>query len=179
MASLARKAMNAKDTILHRKYLLLNRAIPELLWIDMMAGNTTENTPATIPRDTAAWLNLSFTGKNKNLDALSQQIEQALKADGYKTQSMKSTLGNVVQAQKAGVLRGLVDANRAFSILIAGQPDEFSVHIGIGKWIQNVGVAVVESFFFSPLVFLVDGGEVLWTTHVESGIARQITQIVG
>jgi hypothetical protein len=141
----------------------------------MMAGNST----TTIPRDAAAWLNLSFTGKNRDLDQLSQQIEQQLKADGYKTQSNKAPTGNVVQAQKAGVLRGIVDANRAFSILISGQPDNFSVHIGIGKWIQNVSVAVVESLIFSPLVFVVDGGEVLWTTHVESGIAKQITQIVG
>ena len=141
----------------------------------MMAGNTT----TTIPKDTAAWLNLSFTGKNKNLDQLAQQIEQALKADGYKTQALKAPIGNVVQAQKAGVLRGIVDANRAFSILISGQPHDFSVHIGIGKWLQNAGVAVVESLIFSPLVFVVDGGEVLWTTHVESGLAKQITQIVG
>ncbi len=141
----------------------------------MMAGNTT----TTIPKDTAAWLNLSFTGKNKNLDQLSQQIEQALKTDGYKTQALKTPIGNVIQAQKAGVLRGIVDANRAFSILISGQPNDFSVHIGIGKWLQNAGVAAVESLIFSPLVFVVDGGEVLWTTHVESGLAKQITQIVG
>jgi|ERR1035437_3258456 hypothetical protein len=141
----------------------------------MIAGNSA----TTIPRDTAAWLNLSFTGKNKDLDQLSQQIEQQLKTDGYRTQSVKAPIGNVIQAQKAGILRGIVDANRAFSILIAGQPNEFSVHIGIGKWIQNIGVAVVESFFFSPLVLVVDGAEILWTTHVESGIAKQITQIVG
>ncbi len=139
----------------------------------------TANSTTTIPKDAAAWLNLSFQGKNKDLDALSQQIEQQLKADGYKTQSMKAPIGNIVQAQKAGVLRGIVDANRAFSILISGQPNDFSVHIGIGKWLQNAAVAIGESLIFSPLVFLVDGGEVLWTTHVESGIAKQITQIVG
>jgi hypothetical protein len=141
----------------------------------MLAGNTT----TTIPKDAAAWINLSFKGKNKNLDALSQRIEQQLKSDGYKTQSMKGPIGNVIQAQKAGVLRGLVDANWAFSILVAGQPDDFSVHIGIGKWIQNIGVAIVESLIFSPLAIVVDGSEILWTTHVESGLAKQITQIVG
>jgi hypothetical protein len=114
----------------------------------MIAGNTTN----TIPRDTAAWLNLTFQGKNRDLDQLSQQIEQHLKTDGYKTQSMKAPIGNVIQAQKAGVLRGLIDADRAFSIVIAGQPSDFSVHIGIGKWIQNIGVAVVESILLSPLV---------------------------
>jgi hypothetical protein len=141
----------------------------------MMSGNTTK----TIPGDTAAWLNMSFQGKNRDLDQLSQQIEQQLKTEGYKTQSMKAPIGNVIQAQKAGILRGLVDANRAFSILIAGQPNDFSVHIGIGKWIQNVGVALVETLIFSPLALVVDGAEILWTTHVESGLAKQITQIVG
>jgi hypothetical protein len=141
----------------------------------MMTGNTTN----TIPKDTAAWLNLSFKGKNKDLDQLAQQIEQRLKADGYKTQSMKAPIGNIVQAQKAGILRGIVDANRAFSILIAGHPDDFSIHIGIGKWLQNAAVAVAETIIFSPLALVVDGGEILWTTHVESGLAKQITQIVG
>jgi len=140
-----------------------------------MTGNST----TTIPKDTAAWLNLSFQGKNKDLDQLAQQIEQQLKTDGYKTQSMKAPIGNIVQAQKAGILRGIVDANRAFSILISGQPNDFSVHIGIGKWFQNLGVAVVETILFSPLALVVDGAEILWTTHVESGLAKQITQIVG
>jgi hypothetical protein len=137
------------------------------------------NNSATIPKDTAAWVNLSFQGKNKDLDQLARDVEQQLKGDGYKTQSIKAPIGNVIQAQKAGVLRGLVDANRAFSILIAGQPNDFSVHIGIGKWLQNAGVAVVETIIFSPLALVVDGSEVLWTTHVESGLAKQITQIVG
>jgi hypothetical protein len=162
-------------TIPCNKYVSLKRICTANSSIYMMAGNS--NT--TIPRDTAAWLNLSFTGKNRDLDQLSQQIEQNLKTDGYKTQSTKAPIGNVIQAQKAGVLRGIIDANRAFSILVAGQPNEFSVHIGIGKWIQNLGVAVVESLIFSPLALVVDGAEILWTSHVESGLAKQITQIVG
>jgi hypothetical protein len=132
-----------------------------------------------IPRDAAAWVNLHFEGKNSNLDELSQKIEQRLKTEEYKTQSTKGPIGNVIQAQKSGILRGLVDANRAFSILIAGQPNDFSVHIGVGKWIQNLGVAAVETVLFGPLAIVVDGGEILWTTHVESGLAKQITQIVG
>jgi hypothetical protein len=140
---------------------------------------TDQKNETTIPRDVAAWVNLHFEGKNSDLDQLSQKIEQELKTDGYRTYSMKAPIGNVVQAQKAGILRGLIDANRAFSILIAGQPNDFSVHIGVGKWIQNLGVAAVETVLFGPLAIAVDGGEILWTHHVESGLAKQITQIVG
>jgi hypothetical protein len=140
---------------------------------------TDQKNETTIPRDAAAWLNLHFEGKNSDLDQLSQKIEKELKTEDYKTQSMKAPIGNVIQAQKSGILRGIVDANRAFSILIAGQPNDFSVHIGIGKWIQNLGVAAVETVLFGPLAIAVDGAEILWTTHVESGLAKQITQIVG
>jgi hypothetical protein len=140
-------------------------------------SNQKNQTP--IPKDAAAWVNLHFQGKNSDLDQLSQKIEQELKTEQYKTQSMKAPIGNVIQAQKSGVLRGIIDANRAFSILIAGQPNDFSVSIGIGKWIQNLGVAAVETVLFGPLAIVVDGAEILWTTHVESGLAKQITQIVG
>jgi hypothetical protein len=140
---------------------------------------TFQKNETTIPKDAAAWVNLHFEGKNSDLDQLSQKIEQELKTEQYKTQSMKAPIGNVIQAQKSGILRGIVDANRSFSILIAGQPNDFSVHIGIGKWIQNLGVAAVETVLFGPLAIVVDGSEILWTTHVESGLAKQIIKIVG
>ena len=123
--------------------------------------------------------NLRFQGKNKDLDQLAQQVEQQLKTDGYKTQSTKGPLGNIIQAQKAGILRDIVAADRAFTILISGQPADFVVHIGIGKWVQNLGVAAAEILLLSTLFLVVDVPEMLWTTQVENGLAKQITQIVG
>jgi hypothetical protein len=123
--------------------------------------------------------NLRFQGKNKDLDQLAQQIEQQLKMEGYKTQSTKAPVGNVIQAQKAGILRDIITADRAFTILIAGQPNDFSVHIGIGKWVQNIAVAAAEIVLLSVLFIAVDVPEMLWTTHVENGIAKEITQMVG
>ncbi len=122
---------------------------------------------------------MHFEGKNKDLNQLSQQIVQKLTADGYKTQSKTAPTGIIIQAQKAGVLRGIIDANRAFSILIAGQPNDFTVHVGIGKWIQNLAVAVVETVLITWLFLAVDVPEVLWTREVEKGIIKEITQIVG
>jgi hypothetical protein len=123
--------------------------------------------------------NLRFQGKNRDLDQLAQQVEQQLKTDGYKTQSTKGPLGNIIQAQKAGILRDIVAADRAFTILISGQPGDFVVHIGIGKWVQNLGVAAAEIILLSTLFLVVDVPEMLWTTQVENGLAREITQIVG
>ena len=122
---------------------------------------------------------IRFQGKNKDLNQLSQQIVQHLSAEGYKTQSTTAPLGIVIQAQKAGILRGIIDANRAFTILIAGQPNDFSIHVGIGKLIQNLAVAAVETIFLSWLFLAVDVPEMLWTGEVEKTIIKDITQIVG
>jgi hypothetical protein len=122
---------------------------------------------------------LRFQGKNKDLDQLAQQIESQLKTEGYKTQSTKAPLGNIIQAQKAGIARDIFAADRAFTIMISGQPNDFTVHLGIGKWVQNIGVAAVETLLLSVLFLAVDVPEMIWTTHVENGIAKEITQIVG
>jgi hypothetical protein len=122
---------------------------------------------------------LRFQGKNRDLDQLAQQIEQQLQTEGYKTQSTKAPIGNVIQATKAGIARDIIAADRAFTIMVSGQPNDFSVHIGIGKWVQNLAVTAVEVLLLSVLFLAVDIPEMLWTVHVENGIAKQITQIVG
>lgn len=123
--------------------------------------------------------NLRFQGKNKVLDQLASQIEQQLKTEGYTTQSTKAPMGDIIQAQKAGIPRDIIAADRAFTIAVAGQPNDFSVHIGIGKWVQNLGVAAAETILLSGLFLAVDVPEMLWTAHVENGIAKEVTQIVG
>ncbi len=122
---------------------------------------------------------LRFQGKNKDLDQLSQQIEQQLQGDGYKTQSKKLPVGNVIQATKAGIARDLIAADRSFTIMVSGQPSDFTIHIGIGKWVQNLAVTAAEVILLSELFLALDVPEMLWTTHVENGVAKEITQIVG
>jgi hypothetical protein len=122
---------------------------------------------------------LRFQGKSKDLGQLSQQIVQHLQVEGYKVQMKSAPMGNIIQAQKAGILRDIIAADRAFTILVSGQPDDFTIHIGIGKWIQNIGVAAVEVLLLSTLFLAVDVPEMLWTTHVENGLAKEIGQLVG
>jgi len=122
---------------------------------------------------------LRFQGKNKDLSQLSQQIVQNLQNDGYKVQSTTAPLGFVIQAQKAGILRDIITADRCFTITISGQPNDFAVHIGIGKMLRNLAVAGVEAILLSTLFLAVDVPEMLWTVHVENEIVKKITQLVG
>jgi hypothetical protein len=53
------------------------------------------------------------------------------------------------------------------------------IHIGIGKWIQNLAVAAVETILLTWLFLAVDVPEMLWSRHVEGTIVKEITQIIG
>ena len=88
-------------------------------------------------------------------------------------------MGTIIQAKKAGVLRDIITAERAFTILISGQPNDFAIHIGIGKFTQNLAVASVEAILTVGLFLIVDIPEMLWNNEVEKGIIKDLTQIVG
>jgi hypothetical protein len=123
---------------------------------------------------------IRFQNKNKDLKQLADQIINMLNSDGYKTQ-MKQDIptGIIIQATKAGILRDIITADRAFTIMISGDANNFAVHVGIGKWIQNIAVAAGEAMLFSMLFLAVDVPEMLWTIHVENEILKRITQLVG
>lgn len=121
-----------------------------------------------------------FQNKNKDLKQLADQIVNMLNSDGYKTQmTPNAPVGIIIQATKAGILRDIITADRAFTIMISGNANDFSVHIGIGKWIQNIAVAAAEALLLSLLFLAVDIPEMLWTVHVENEILKRITQLVG
>jgi hypothetical protein len=123
---------------------------------------------------------VQFKNKNKDLNQLAQQIVDMLQRDGYKTQMNTSApVGIVIQATKAGILRDIITADRAFTIMITGEPNDFAIHIGIGKLMQNIAVAAAETLLLSALFLAVDVPEMLWTRHIEKEILARITAIVG
>lgn len=123
---------------------------------------------------------VQFQNKNKDLNQLAQQIITMLERDGYKTQmTSNSPAGIIIQATKAGILRDIITADRAFTIMISGDPNNFAIHIGIGKLVQNIAVAAAEALLLSALFLTVDVPEMLWTRHVENEILKRITQMIG
>ena len=121
---------------------------------------------------------LRFQGKHADLAKLAEQIQEQLRTDGYKVQMTTAPLGTIIQAQKAGILRDIITADRCFTIMVSGQPDDFTVHVGIGKWIRDLAVAAVEVLLLSTLFLAVDVPEMLWTRHVEKGVIQEVQQLV-
>jgi hypothetical protein len=121
-----------------------------------------------------------FQGKDKDPSAVQSHIEEYLKADGFTVQtSSPSAEGVVVQAKKGGFLRGVVDADRAMTITITGNSDDFTVRIGIGKWLQHLGVAVIETVLISDLFFVVDVAESAWNVEIEDKLVKDLKTFVG
>ena len=122
---------------------------------------------------------MQFRDTGWNLEKLSGEIGHRLMEQGYDVQSNASTGNIIIQARKAGVLRDIITANRAFTIALTGKPDNFSVRVGVGKMVQNLGVAAAEAILLSELFLVVDVPEMVWTQYVHNGIVKQIEEIVG
>lgn len=121
-----------------------------------------------------------FRGKNTDLAGLQARITSYLESEGFKTQSSPASgHGQVVQARKGGILSGLIAADRALTILISGEPSDFTVRIGIGKWLEHLGVAAVETLLLSTLFLVVDVAEMAWNLEIENKLAAQIEGFVG
>jgi hypothetical protein len=121
-----------------------------------------------------------YEDKNVDLNNLKGKIEEYLKNDGFKVQSsVPSEHGIVIQAQKGGFLRSIITADRAFNIVIDGQPNNFTVRVGIGRWLKHLGVTAIEALLLSELFVLVDVPETLWNFEVESKILKAIDSLVG
>jgi hypothetical protein len=121
-----------------------------------------------------------YQGRNTNLNALGDSLTQYLRDDGFKVQMPRpSQGGTLIQAQKGGFLRELITAERSLNILVQGEPNNFTVRVGIGKWLQNIGVATVETLLLSEIFLPLDVGEMAWSVEVERKVLRKIDELVG
>jgi hypothetical protein len=121
-----------------------------------------------------------FEGKGTDLSALQSHIQEYLKNDGFTVQSSPSSdQGTVIQAKKGGFLREVVAADRAFTITITGSSADFKVRFGVGKWLEHLGVAAIETLLLSELFLVVDVADSLWSIEVEDKLIADVKKFVG
>jgi hypothetical protein len=120
-----------------------------------------------------------FQGKSTDLSALQSHVEEYLKSDGFKVQtSAPSDQGSVIQAKKGGFLQGVIAADRALTVTIAGSPADFTVHVGIGKWREHLEVIAVETLVLGELFLVVDVAETAWNLEIEEKLVKEIKSFV-
>jgi hypothetical protein len=122
---------------------------------------------------------LHFQNNHVDLAGLESKIEDYLKSDGFTVQkSAGSDHGTVLQAKKGGFLAAVVDANRALSIVVSGSADDCVVRVGIGKWLEHLATAALETLLLSDLFLAVDVAESAWNLEIEDKLVKQIRSFV-
>ena len=50
--------------------------------------------------------------------------------------------------------------------------------MGVGKWIQNIAVTIVESVLLTSLFLVIDVPEMLWNVEIENKIQKKIDEFI-
>ena len=115
---------------------------------------------------------------SKNLNDVVTQFVQFLQSQKWKVQSNVQGDRAIVQAQKPGILRDIVAADRALTFTFdATAPGQIHVVTGVGKLLKNLGIAVIETLLLSELFLVVDIPEILFTEHIEKELLGQLSAI--
>ena len=121
-----------------------------------------------------------YQGKNVNINVLVKDIQDWLEQRGFETQSQKAEDKDIwlLQARKSGFFRTIVAATRAFTIVIEGEPNRFSVRVGISEWITNltaVGLAALLTVGITLIGVVISAS---WTKKIQGDIKKYIDQRV-
>ncbi len=113
----------------------------------------------------------------KDLQSLVDKFASYLEDEGYKVQKKVEGDRAIIQAQKGGILRDIVAAERALTFTFEKSGNDVNVTVGVGKWLQNLGVTALEVLFLSELFLFVDVPEILWNSHVENELVKKLKEI--
>ena len=109
-----------------------------------------------------------YTGEDIDMNKVADAAESFFRNEKYEVQRANHPKGVVIQARKKGILRDLLAEDRAFTVMVTGGPKEVKVSLGVGKWLQNLGVAVIEGIILTPLLWLVEIPLGLWSFEIEN-----------
>lgn len=115
-----------------------------------------------------------YDNKNIDLNRLADKIQEFFEKDKYKIQKGTHPKGIVIQAQKSGIIRTIFAADQSITVVITGDPNHVLVRMGISKWLQDLGVAAIEAFIFTPLLLFIEIPESLWVFEIERELWKYI-----
>ena len=114
---------------------------------------------------------------SKDLNQLVNDFSAYLKNANWKVQNNTQNGKAILQAQKAGILRDIIAADRALTFVFEKNDNNVNVHVGVAKLLQNLGVTAIETILLSEIFLVIDIPEIAWTDHVENGLLKQLEQI--
>lgn len=115
-----------------------------------------------------------YVNKNTNFTYLTSQIQRWFKDINFPTQTIKGDGKWLIQARKNNWLRSIVAGARSIDTVIDGTPDDFTVRITTGKWINNSVMVGFAAFITCGASAVATGICATWTLKIKRDLKKFI-----
>ena len=114
----------------------------------------------------------------KSLDDIIKSFTNYLINNGWKVQSNVQQDKAILQAQKFGILRGLIAADRALTFVFTSESGgQIKVDVGVGRLLGDITVTAIEVLLLSEIFIVIDIPEIAWSDHVEKELLNELQTI--
>ena len=114
----------------------------------------------------------------KSLDDIIKSFTNYLINNGWKVQSNVQQDKAILQAQKFGILRGLIAADRALTFVFTAESGgQIKVDVGVGRLLGDITITAIEVLLLSEIFIVVDIPEIAWSDHVEKELLNELQTI--
>lgn len=114
----------------------------------------------------------------KSLDEIIKSFTAYLINDGWKVQSNVQQDKAILQAQKFGILRGLIAADRALTFVFTAESGgQVKVNVGVGRLLGDITITAIEVILLSEVFIVIDIPEIAWSDHVEKELLNELQTI--
>ncbi len=114
----------------------------------------------------------------KSLDEIIKSFTAYLINDGWKVQSNVQQDKAILQAQKFGILRGLIAEDRALTFVFTAESGgQVKVNVGVGRLLGDITITAIEVILLSEIFIVIDIPEIAWSDHVEKELLNELQTI--
>ncbi len=114
----------------------------------------------------------------KSLDDIIKSFTNYLINNGWKVQSNVQQDKAILQAQKFGILRGLIAADRALTFVFTAESGgQIKVDVGVGRLLGDITITAIEVLLLSEIFIVIDIPEIAWSDHVEKELLTELQTI--
>jgi hypothetical protein len=113
----------------------------------------------------------------RSLDDIVKTFSAYLTDNKWRVQSNIQQDKAILQAQKFGILRGLVAADRALTFIFTQDSGQIKVDVGVGRLLGDLAVTAIEVILISEIFIVVDIPEIAWSDHVEKELLDELQNI--
>ncbi len=109
----------------------------------------------------------TFQNMNCDLGRLHSSFTACFREKGYEVQSNDNHGIYLTQAKKKGFVRTLAGASRALFVKIDGDPNNFKISTGTGKWARNIASTILTGFFTGGITWVTGSIFTGWQKKIE------------